>query len=91
MDHLHVLTHEPVDYDLCTRCITTGYAERHNPFHEFYEIREPGRVVVHTVIDGQQQREAPARNDGPTFQSPHVHTANCDLCDSRIVGDRYVS
>lgn len=48
-----------------------------HPLHEFIKITEPGRIVVHTVGD------ATARNP--------AHNANCNLCDSRIRGERYVS
>ncbi|KAJ7170143.1 hypothetical protein C8R46DRAFT_896701 [Mycena filopes] len=89
------------DYDLCTSCIESGSAERHNPFHEFLEIKEPGRVVVHTVYSGDGERDvldqfnsgsrAPA--SAPAAQQaeeqPAVHYATCNLCDSRIRGDRY--
>ncbi|KAJ7161311.1 hypothetical protein C8R43DRAFT_881257 [Mycena crocata] len=85
------------DYDLCTPCIVSGSAERHNPFHEFLEIKEPGRVIVHTVYSGDGERDAPsnssaARTPVPTPQAeeqPVVHYATCNLCDSRIRGDRY--
>lgn len=96
------LINPPVDYDLCTGCIMSGSAERHNPFHEFFEISEPGRVIVHTVFSGEGEREstpstrAPPAAAAPTVVSPPVveavpiHAANCDMCDSRIRGDRYV-
>jgi len=85
------------DYDLCTRCIESGSAERHNPFHEFLEIKEPGRVIVHTVYSGDGERDAPlntsaTRAPAPAPQAevqPAVHYATCNLCDSRIRGDRY--
>ncbi|KAF9270698.1 hypothetical protein L218DRAFT_983139 [Marasmius fiardii PR-910] len=48
-----------IDYDLCTNCISNGGAESHNPFHEFFEVNEPGRVVVHTVYSGNGEREVP--------------------------------
>ncbi|KAL0951646.1 hypothetical protein HGRIS_008326 [Hohenbuehelia grisea] len=93
------------DFDLCTSCIGTGSAERHNPFHEFFEITEPGRVIVHTVFSGTGERS----NDGlvdtnrsrlsvqqsseTVVNDPSpvdaVHNATCDLCDSRIRGVRY--
>jgi len=85
------------DYDLCTSCITNGGAETHNPFHEFFEITEPGRVIVHTVLSGDGERETPrvpARNiaqEAPRPSEPVVHPATCDLCESRIIGSRYVS
>ncbi|KAF8899092.1 hypothetical protein BD779DRAFT_1486970 [Infundibulicybe gibba] len=88
------------DYDLCTLCIGGGGAERHNPFHEFFEIAQPGRVIVHTVFSGDREIESPStqpvqspalpqppRSNPPP--EPAVHHAACDLCDSRIAGDRY--
>lgn len=88
-----------LDYDLCTPCISSGAAEAHDPFHEFFDITEPGRVVVHTVFSGDGER-APMNSGRSELsvpsvgqlesQRPVVHRATCDLCDSRIVGDRYV-
>ncbi|KAJ7631253.1 hypothetical protein FB45DRAFT_917981 [Roridomyces roridus] len=83
------------DYDLCTQCITSGGAERHNAFHEFLEIKEPGRVIVHTVYSGDGERETPVpvrqTSVAPQqVEQPAVHYATCNLCDSRIRGDRYV-
>ncbi|TFK56841.1 hypothetical protein OE88DRAFT_1730284 [Heliocybe sulcata] len=85
------------DYDLCTPCMDTGSAERHNPFHEFYDIREPGRVVVHNVFSGLGERNnAPTSRTSPTVigvpaaSAERVrHGARCDLCDSVVTGDRY--
>lgn len=78
----------------------SGSAERHNPFHEFFEISEPGRVIIHTVFSGDGEREsapsarappaAPLEVPPPVVEEVPVHAANCDLCDSRIHGDRYV-
>ncbi|KDQ63127.1 hypothetical protein JAAARDRAFT_29129 [Jaapia argillacea MUCL 33604] len=45
------------DYDLCTQCISSGRAEAHNPFHEFFDIEKPGRVVVHNVYSGDGERD----------------------------------
>jgi next to BRCA1 gene 1 protein len=81
----------------------SGSAEVHNPFHEFFDIEEPGRVIVHTVLSGSGERDATPTtrgNDRPsqsttTADSPGqeqvTHNAYCDLCDSRITGERYVS
>lgn len=90
------------DYDLCAPCIKAGSAERHNPFHEFFEIEEPGRVVVHTVFSGNGEMDSsgtPRRTDStaardvpnPVLPSaePVTHNAFCDLCDSNIRGTRY--
>ena len=79
--------------------MTAGVSEVHNPFHEFFEINEPGRVIVHTVFSGNGERESRGtpRAPGPEASVAHateeavIHFANCDLCDSRIRGDRYVS
>lgn len=83
-----------LDYDLCSDCISSGGAERHNAFHEFIELKEPGRVIVHVVGD----RNVPPANEtpqspvvtSPIETVPAIHNATCDLCDSRIRGDRYV-
>ncbi|KAF9469784.1 hypothetical protein BDZ94DRAFT_1286368 [Collybia nuda] len=81
------------DYDLCTPCIMSGSAERHNPFHEFFDITDPGRVVVHTVFSGEgstiEPNRPPTQRPVPTSADPCIHHATCDLCDSRIRGDRY--
>ena len=64
--------------------------------HEFFEIEEPGRVIVHTVFSGEGEREAsqpslPPRPSAPEPEpQPAVHNALCDMCDSQIYGDRYV-
>ena len=61
--------------------------------HEFFEIEEPGRVIVHTVFSGEGEREVnqPPRPPVPEPQSqPVLHNAVCDMCDSQIYGDRYV-
>ena len=80
--HLQLL-----DYDLCTICITSGGAERHNPFHEFLELSTP--VDVYRESD----REISERGgDAAAISSESItHQAICDLCDSQIRGDRYVS
>jgi next to BRCA1 gene 1 protein len=82
------------DYDLCTSCISTGAAERHDPFHEFFEITEPGRVIVHTLDAPRRvpssDNPAPAPAAAPPPADHVVHSARCDLCDSRIEGYRYV-
>ncbi|KXN88822.1 hypothetical protein AN958_06691 [Leucoagaricus sp. SymC.cos] len=76
------------DYDLCTACLISGGTERHNPFHEFFEIATPGRVVVHRVYD-----RSPTVEQGQNAPSASIelasHHALCDLCDSQIRGDRY--
>lgn len=34
-----------------------GSAEQHDPFREFFEIEEPGRVFVHSVLSGNGERD----------------------------------
>ena len=61
--------------------------------HEFFEIEEPGRVIVHTVFSGEGERETnqPSRSSIPEPErQPVLHNAVCDMCDSQIYGDRYV-
>ncbi|KAG2120598.1 uncharacterized protein F5147DRAFT_662586 [Suillus discolor] len=90
------------DYDLCTPCIESGAAERHNPFHEFFDIEIPGRVLVHTVFSGSGERGVSPNSGSAIADSPRTsaatpvstietirHCAACNLCDSPIVGDRF--
>ena len=83
------------DYDMCTPCIKNRRV-RHATSHEFFEIEEPGRVIVHTVFTGEGEREtsqpsAPSRPPVPEPEpQPVLHNAICDMCDSQIYGDRYV-
>ncbi|KAG2154555.1 hypothetical protein DEU56DRAFT_769176 [Suillus clintonianus] len=90
------------DYDLCTSCIESGATEKHNSFHEFFDIETPGRVFVHTVFSGSGERDASATSRSATADSPRTsaatsastteavrHCASCNLCDSPIVGDRF--
>ncbi|KAI0094476.1 hypothetical protein BDY19DRAFT_1044297 [Irpex rosettiformis] len=83
------------DFDFCDECLETGRRE-HFHGHQFFPITKPGDVVVHTVHDDAlpmwvREDIAPRRpqnaNDLPV--EPQVHAANCNLCDSRIRGDRY--
>ncbi|KAJ3845357.1 hypothetical protein F5878DRAFT_523856 [Lentinula raphanica] len=83
------------DFDLCTPCIRGVATETHNPFHEFFQISEPGRVVVHNVFSGHGEQEVQQPPPRPVDEvpvpppQPVVHSATCDLCESRIYGDRY--
>ena len=81
----------------------SGSAEEHNPFHEFFEIEEPGRVVVHTVFSGDGEMDSSwtgrrttenasprvVPNSTSASAAPVAHYATCDLCDSKIRGTRY--
>ena len=90
-------TNQVTDYDLCTPCIKEhNAAEKHNPFHEFFEIREPGRVIVHTVFEGDRRRgefhsnaTQAAAASAPAPELAIMHNARCDLCDTAIIGTRY--
>ncbi|CAL1694541.1 unnamed protein product [Somion occarium] len=91
------------DFDLCESCVGFGGRVAHDPSHEFFEISEPGHVFVHTVFSGDGERDPslPARPpatvnvpsseevNGFSQPEPVVHSATCNLCDSRIRGDRY--
>lgn len=87
------------DYDLCSSCIAQpGLLATHGPRHQFFEIDRPGEVIVHTVFSDNDEVGAP-RSPSPVESmepvvirapSPIIHQAKCNLCDSRIQGDRYV-
>ena len=91
------------DYDLCEECISTAsLRSQHSPHHQFFAIEKPGEVIVHTVFSGDGEREPPrpAQPRSPRVETPRphlrdvepvVHNAVCNLCDSRIRGDRFVS
>ena len=78
---------------MCTPCIMTKRT-RHAMSHEFFEIEEPGRVIVHTVFSGDGERETSHLSSPPSVAEPEtqpvLHNAVCDMCDSQIYGDRYV-
>ncbi|KAI0778720.1 hypothetical protein BD413DRAFT_116175 [Trametes elegans] len=87
------------DFDLCQTCIDTpSLRSQHYSGHEFFAIEKPGEVIVHTVFSGDGERE-PERPQSPTRGGtvrsrprdvePVVHNATCNLCDSRIRGDRF--
>ncbi|KAG2160021.1 uncharacterized protein EDB93DRAFT_1324500 [Suillus bovinus] len=90
------------DYDLCTPCLESGAAQSHNPFHEFFDIETPGRVLVHTVFSGSGERDTSPNSRSATADGPLTsaatsastsetirHCAACNMCDSPIVGDRF--
>ncbi|TRM66253.1 hypothetical protein BD626DRAFT_566876 [Schizophyllum amplum] len=80
------------DFDLCTGCMTNGAAQEHNPFHEFFDIEVPGRVIVHTVLGGEEripEARTQSRNQTLDADAAPIHRASCDFCSSRISGDRY--
>ncbi|KAI8981131.1 hypothetical protein BD414DRAFT_464073 [Trametes punicea] len=89
------------DYDLCEGCMRTPCLRaQHYAGHEFFAIDKPGEVIVHTVFTGNGEREpgrplqrSSSREDAPTLRAcdiePVVHNAICNLCDSRIRGDRF--
>ena len=91
------------DYDMCDKCISTpALRETHHAQHQFFAIEKPGEVIVHTVFssDGEREPHPPAPAVSPRVNrsrirsrdvEPVVHNAICNMCDSRIRGDRFVS
>ncbi|KAI0652399.1 hypothetical protein C8Q79DRAFT_1081591 [Trametes meyenii] len=89
------------DYDLCQTCLQTPFLRsQHHSGHQFFAIEKPGEVIVHTVFsgDGEREPEQPAQHEPPRENAsrvhsrdvePVVHNAMCNLCDSRIRGDRF--
>ena len=83
------------DYDLCDRCYPSAPVT-HSVDHQFFDIETPGRVIVHTIFEGDrdnERRNNPTNNSEPstTTQTRAIHNASCNLCESRIHGARYVS
>ena len=94
------------DYDLCDQCYAIpDVRSEHDIAHQFFAIDRPGEVIVHTVFSGDGERvpssNSPRRQPrteqresaipAPQPLQPVVHNARCNLCDSRILGVRYVS
>ena len=92
------------DYDLCDECITNPeLRSQHHAQHQFFAIEKPGEVIVHTVFSGDADAAPepalpvlPSPSSQPTVihpvdVEPVIHNAMCNLCDSRIRGDRFVS
>ncbi|KAI0699389.1 hypothetical protein C8T65DRAFT_581265 [Cerioporus squamosus] len=89
------------DYDLCDECISTPSSrDQHSLHHQFFAIERPGEVIVHTVFSGDGEREPafPVRPRSPLVGTPRphrsdvepvIHNAMCNMCDSRICGDRF--
>ncbi|GBE77445.1 hypothetical protein SCP_0103200 [Sparassis crispa] len=89
------------DFDLCSECYNIAETRaQHSLQHEFFAIDRPGEVIVHTVFSGHGERtpsswtpprpqRSPSRRGSTTPVEPVVHNAVCNLCDSRIRGDRY--
>ncbi|KAI0756244.1 hypothetical protein C8Q80DRAFT_1127522 [Daedaleopsis nitida] len=73
------------DYDLCEQCTSTPHLRNLHPAaHEFFGIEKPGEVIVHTPLP----RATPSRPQQRDIE-PIVHNATCNMCDSRIRGDRF--
>ncbi|KAI0363146.1 hypothetical protein BV20DRAFT_975992 [Pilatotrama ljubarskyi] len=88
------------DFDLCQSCYSTSSVRsQHHAAHEFFGIEKPGEVIVHTVFSGDGEREPDHPAEQATRENvsrarpcdiePVVHNATCNLCDSRIRGDRF--
>ncbi|OBZ79834.1 hypothetical protein A0H81_01514 [Grifola frondosa] len=61
----------------------------HSSSHQFVSLDRPGEVIVHTVFSGDDERAQPPNRSVALEAEPIVHQANCNLCDSRIWGDRF--
>ena len=79
------------NYDLCGDCVAQGAKRNHNSAHQFFEITKPGEVIVHHVRMPEPDVPAPVAAERTRNVEPIVHNAVCNLCDSTIRGDRYVS
>ncbi|THH02356.1 hypothetical protein EW026_g520 [Hermanssonia centrifuga] len=77
------------DFDLCELCISRGAKQDHNSAHQFLELVKPGEVIVHTVYNNDQPGPQEQRANVQQQDTPVVHNATCNLCDSTIRGDRY--
>lgn len=89
------------DYDLCNQCYNIpDVRSQHGTAHQFFAIDRPGEVIVHTVFSGDGERvpssssrQTRTESCEPAAPTPELvmHTAGCNLCESRIYGARYVS
>ncbi|KAH9858338.1 hypothetical protein C2E23DRAFT_803657 [Lenzites betulinus] len=86
------------DYDLCQVCLMTpSLRSQHHAAHQFFGIEKPGEIIVHTVFTGDDEHQfaqhSAASGRIPRVRTrdiePVVHDAQCNLCDSRIRGDRF--
>lgn len=80
------------DFDLCEMCVSRGAKDVHHGAHQFIELATPGRVVVHRVYE--ERAETPRAPEpepvAVAVAEPFVHSAMCDMCESRIIGTRFV-
>lgn len=94
------------DYDLCEKCYAIPEVRsEHGTAHQFFAIDRPGEVIVHTVFSGAGERVPSSSNPhrqertesresatpASSHEEPVIHSAQCNLCESRIRGVRYVS
>ena len=90
------------DYDLCDQCYAIpDVRSEHGTGHQFFAIERPGEVIVHTVFSDSADQEPvlSAQQPQPVSEIPSMdlrdvepvlHNAMCNMCDSRIRGDRFV-
>ena len=90
------------DYDMCETCFTKPHLRaKHFARHQFFAIEKPGEVIVHTVFSDSADQEPvlSAQQPQPVSEIPSMdlrdvepvlHNAMCNMCDSRIRGDRFV-
>ncbi|KZT72898.1 hypothetical protein DAEQUDRAFT_754913 [Daedalea quercina L-15889] len=90
------------DYDLCSQChAIPEVRSEHGTTHQFFAIDRPGEVIVHTVFSGdgervpstsnplRQRRNESRESVARVPEEPAMHNARCNLCESRIWGERY--
>jgi len=92
------------DFDFCDVCVVTRSSEHDAAHgvangpngHEFIPLHTPGKVVVHvrpmrsTSLKAAEPTKNDNRNATPLGQPTRVaHNASCNLCDNRIIGNRY--
>ncbi|KAF7798519.1 hypothetical protein EIP86_009740 [Pleurotus ostreatoroseus] len=75
------------DFDLCEMCVSRGAKEVHNAAHQFVELATPGKIIVHRVYE--ERAETPRVPEPEPEPEPFVHSALCNLCESRIRGTRF--
>ncbi|KAF9515301.1 hypothetical protein BS47DRAFT_1341989 [Hydnum rufescens UP504] len=90
------------DYDMCDPCMNTRRYEAHDESHNFAKLGTPGTVIVQRVQESSlapasatEAESTPSVPGSPLpapvamATAPFAHAATCNMCDSRIFGDRY--
>ncbi|KAF9507017.1 hypothetical protein BS47DRAFT_1352132 [Hydnum rufescens UP504] len=90
------------DYDMCDPCMNTRRYEAHDDSHNFARLGTPGTVIVHRVLESSLGPASATETESPPSvpvsplptrvamaTGPFAHAARCNMCDSRILGNRY--